>query len=158
VAFIENQREVKTKIWEIRRLPQYASKRLFTPKHVFEYEADGTTLAWEHMEDPENGEQVLLNGPQFLGKYTENTGGQMKESGWTKPGLKKWLAWKKMSEEARAIPENQEFERKFLKKLRDELGIMGTNPDEMKSLKRKADCQAARQAADQESDVEMDYD
>lgn len=82
----------------------------------------------------------------------------MKESGWTKEGRKKWVAWKKMSEVARASPAGQELETKFLKKWREENGIVGDDPDDERAKKRKAQRQLAASAADEESDVDMDYD
>lgn len=157
VAMVENNRSKLTEFWRLLAMPEHAGILKVVPKVKIVVEDDGKTPKWTYEIDSKKKTQLNVNGKQFLGQYSIVDGGQMEESGWTKEGRQAFMNWTNMAKEARACVNKRKIEDDFLEKLREANDITEKSWEQQKALKRKK-AKKAKVSADDEDEVEMDYE
>lgn len=82
-------------------------------------------------------DNLYIMGPTAIGKYTNSRAGQDIYKGLTSEGMQRFKELCKMCADARATNEAREKEQRFLKMLREELGVTAATPDEHNQKKAR---------------------
>ena len=79
--------------------------------------------------------KLYLYDRKYKGLWTVSDGGQAKYGGWSRDGIYRWVALRKMNREARATDATTKMEEECLERLRQKHGIIHATPEDHKRAK-----------------------